>query len=656
MFDDYDNAKEPLDRIAIAYLLRNDCRVNEGDEDPDKLALRYEKKRIEIQRLEEQLKSRLPDGRDPTGERMQQAIEEAIAFAEHSVWIPTCFWWRGYSVMLTSRSPNTESLLLWACVYIYQCLKTAAEFEAWEKDLPRRMANLSTQVKSLPYPFIFASTDDLYWSWEPENPSTAVKASSSRNVPSTGKVQNNPKRKRCRTRKRKKQLTERACIRFKSKGLSHLRFKAECDRRQLPIIQQTVNEIQELKARDENNRFSTGLLPIRSACLLWNQDKQQLHKKNHWKLQNLWLKWFRTMSNEPLTGDGAFCLWFKSFVYLCLSTSIPWNTHRLYLHCAVDTRLLTAEGTEEVRQEKLAKALKTLKTVKENIGLADKQNDQQADEDKENADISGEVEESIGKAQKSAEQQREDREVAINRINSTVTRLGNPSPIRPSRQTFAQQPHVAVGVCFSLKDVVGVAVANTQTQELLEFYDVRNLLIDDRLDLLEERAAKFPEGRKGKRSVRQLQLKDYRLLNRLRQKRHENLTQRSEQQRHGLYAESNQESNQAQHLNRVLAKKILQLAQKWQAGTIILPDLGDVRESIECEIQARARRKYPDDNAQLQKEYAKELRMDFHRWGHRDLAKCIRDRAAQAGITVKTGKQSKAETLRAKAIAMVLTG
>jgi hypothetical protein len=53
--------------------------------------LRLEKKRTEIQRLEKAMASRLPIGRDPTGDRAQQSIDEAIAFAEHTTFIPVTF-------------------------------------------------------------------------------------------------------------------------------------------------------------------------------------------------------------------------------------------------------------------------------------------------------------------------------------------------------------------------------------------------------------------------------------------------------------------------------------------------------------------------------------------------------------------------------------
>lgn len=658
LFKRLESAEDPLERRAVVHLLKNACAVNVAEEDPDKLALRLEKKKIQIQRLEKQMASRLPVGRDPTGDRAHQAIEAAISFAEHT---PVSFWLKWHGVLLTNRSVNALSLELWVLGYLYDCLNADAEFEAWEQALPSRMANLSTQWAALPYPLIFDSTDDLYWSRAPEPP--LKPPCSGKKAAGTMKPLHH-KRKRSRTRKRQKKLTERIMVRFKGKGLSHCRFKVGVDRRQLPIVQQMVDDEQAHKARAADDKFSLGLFALRSACLRWDVDPQKLHTKQHWKLQSLWLKWFCTLPNGTLMQQSELDLWFISLFYLALSKSIPWQTHRLSLHCTIDPRLLTAEGTEAVRQEKLAQTLERIAQVEKKLQLAEQQTEQQAHEGGETLATAGEItqldedldEESVAQKQESVAQKRQDRQGAIKRLHSTLTRLGNASPSRPPRQPFAPQRDIAIGVCFSRKNVLGVAVVDTRSQAVLEFCNLRSLLTDDRLALLTKRAAKIPASRKGKRSVRQFQLKDYRLFNRWRRLRHQNLTQRGDQQRHGLYAESSQESNLAQHLNRVIAKKLLQLAQQWQASRLTLPDFGNLRESVECEMQARARRKFPDDNVKLQKQYAKELRMFHHRWNHKQLAQCLRACAARTGVPVITGTQPKEGELRDKAVALALAG
>jgi hypothetical protein len=548
LFKRLESAEDPLERRAVVHLLKNACAVNAAEEDSDKLDLRLEKKKVQIQRLEKQMASRLPVGRDPTGDRACQAIEAAIAFAEHSTLIPASFWLKWHRVLSANQSANNLSFWLWIFTYLLDRQQSIAEFEAWEQALPSRVANLSTQWAALPYPLIFDSTDDLYWSRAPEPP--LKPQPSGKKAAGTMKPQQHRKRKRSRTRKRQKKLTERIMVRFKGKELSHCRFKVGVDRRQLPIVQQMVDDEQAHKARAADDKFSLGLFALRSACLRWDVDPQKLHTKQHWKLQNLWLKWFCTMPNGTAMKQSEFDLWFTSLFYLALSKSIPWQTHRLYLHCTIDPRLLTAEGTEEVRQEKLAKTLERLAQVKKNVELAEQQTEPQAHEDGETLATAGEMEQlDEEQDEESVAQQGKHRQTAVKRLDSTRTRLGNASPSRPPRQTISQQQDIAVGVCFSRENVLGVAVVDTRSQAVLDFCNLRSLLTDDRLALLTKRAAKIPASRKGKRSVRQLQLKDYRLVNRWRRERHKNLTQRGEQQRHGLYAESSQESNLAQHLN-----------------------------------------------------------------------------------------------------------
>jgi hypothetical protein len=50
-----------------------------------------------------------------------------------------------------------------------------------------------------------------------------------------------------------------------------------------------------------------------------------------------------------------------------LNTPPPWITHRLYLHCAIDTDLLTAEGTEKIRSRKQLETQRMLNHVRKKV-------------------------------------------------------------------------------------------------------------------------------------------------------------------------------------------------------------------------------------------------------------------------------------------------
>lgn len=611
LFNLLDNTQDPLRYRAIAHLLRNGCKVDLEEEDPEKLTLRLSKKRIQIERFQERLNSQSPIGRDPLGERTEQFIEQAIELAD-----------------------------------------TVAEFEAWEQSLSERTANLSTQLNSLPYPLLFDSADDLCWSWEKE---TASKSRSFDTQAATQSFSTKRKLKQTRVRKRKKQTRPRVCVSFKGKGLSHLRFRLYCDRRQLPIFRQFVQESEANQARKKEDKFSLALFPLRSANLLWVEDSQQFHKNNYRKLKNLWLKWFCEISTQAV-AEEIRNQWFQSLVYLCLSYKLPWQTHRLCLHVTIDPRLLTAEGTEAVRQEKITLMGKFLKGLKE------------ADEEMPALkELSDEEQTELLLAEKN-------RTIATKRNETTLTRLeNNAPPPRPSRVAYQSNPDLAVKVAFSREQIVGVAVSGVH-QPVLSYHNVKSLLIDPRVQLLEQRSLKLrhqPERlqkielappKKGaeskhtrykpKISTRQLQLQPYRLLKRWRRLKRKNLIQRQAEQKQGLYRQSQAESNLARYLNHLLARNIVDLCQKWSAKCIILPEFGDLRESIESEIQAKAKRKYPDDDVKRQKQYAKEFRMTFHRWNYKHLTECIRSRAAVVGIPCVAGKQPRLGTLREKAIAV----
>lgn len=482
-----------------------------------------------------------------------------------------------------------------------------AELEAWEQSLPQRTANLTKQLNSLPYPILFGSTDDLAWACELPNNSQPNQSEQEQ----TGAVQRKPKRSR--TRKRKKQKTPRICVHFKGKGLSHLSFRVYCDRRQLPVFRQLVGETKVNKARKKEDKFSLSLCPLRSARLMWVEDP-----------------------NQP-------------------KDQLPWQRHCLHLHMTIDPRLETAEGTEVVRQEKIELMQKFLK------GL----------EQPTEAEI-----ETLSDEEQALLTAEENRQKVTKKNQPTFTRLrNNPPPPRPCQVPYRGDPAISVKVVFSREHVVGVAVYDGN-RFVLEYRDVKALLVDPHVERLRERSRKLqqqPERlRKAavdaplfttaivkrrrydpKISSRQLQLQPWRLLKRLKRLKRKNIAERQEEQSRGLYRPSQAESNLAHHINHLLARNIVDLCQQWLAASIILSDFGNLRESIESEIQARAKHKYPDDSVDRQKQYAKEFRMEFHRWNYKDLIDCIRSRAAEFGISCVAGQQPRLGSLREKASAVV---
>lgn len=625
LFGVYGRTQDLLERRALAHLLKNECQVNEEEEDPEALKLRLEKKRIQIARLEKQLKSRLPDGRDPTGDRFENNLNNAIALPNHSTFLPAKFWINWYQALQLDPKDGSNLLILFLSFISYK-QNLAAEFDAWEQEEPERLALASTIYKTLPYPFLFGSADDLYWSSEQVEPHPRT----IRERHQTEKRHARQPPKRRRKPKHKQNVNKQICVRFKGKELKKHCFRINCDRRQLPLFKQFLVDREMQKQRKETEKFMGGIFTLRSARLVWKKDTERLHRKRTSTTSLLWMKFLFAIQRKETITDKELDSWLITF--LCINTIFPWQAHRLYLHCTIDSRLLTAEGTEEVIAEKAAAAQQYLDARSE-TSTSKQQAVERVDEE----------EPQTSQAQ---------RGTTAKKKETTLARSKNPPPARPSRPVYKGQSHVEAVVIVSRFAIVAIAVVNTQTQEILEFQKVKDLLTEHRSDVLKERLKKHQGMLKGGRNLEQLQLQQHGLVKRWRNHRKKNLTQRQKEQKRGLYKRSNQESNLAQYLNRLLAKRIVQLCQMHQVGTIVLPELGNIRENFECEIQAKARQKFPDDNVQLQKQYAKEVRMRVHRWNYKNLLHAIRQYATHTRIPVITWQQPKEGSLRDMAAVM----
>ncbi len=137
----------------------------------------------------------------------------------------------------------------------------------------------------------------------------------------------------------------------------------------------------------------------------------------------------------------------------------------------------------------------------------------------------------------------------ITRQQSTLDRINNPFP-RPSKPNYQGQPSILVCVSFGLKKPVTVAVVDVVKNEVLAY-----------------------------RSVKQLLGENYNLLNRQRQQQ-----QRLSHERHKAQKQnapnSFGESELGQYIDRLLADAIIAIAKTYQADSIVIPKLRDMREQI----------------------------------------------------------------------------
>jgi IS605 OrfB family transposase len=462
LFQAYDKAKAPRQRCAIAYLLKNNCQVSEVEEDPEAYQRRRRKKEIEIERLTELLKSRLPKGRNLSKQQCVEAVEQE------------------------------QGLIL------------------DDKKSRQVQASLTRKQSPVPFSISYETNTDLRWSRSEQG---------------------------------------HICVSFNGKSISQHTFEVFCDQRQLHWFERFDEDYKIFTQNKE--QVPAGLLTLRSARLVWQEGE----------------------------GEGE-----------------PWQVHRLLLHCSVETRLWTAEGTEEIRAEKIAKTQKIIDSMK---------------------------------AKGSRSNKLKDYETSLERLQ-TFRGFS-----RPSRVGYKGNPSIVIGVNFGQAKPATVAVVNVETGEVLAYRDVKQLL-----------SKPIKEG-KTKRKKTQ-----YEYLNRWREQQSLNSHERHKAQKKGAPCNFG-ESKQGEYVDRLLAKAIVEVASQYRASSIVLPDLRNIREATESEVRARAEQKFPGYQ-KLQDSYAKNYRASIHRWSYNRLSECIEVKAQRAGIATEKVHQPHGNTPQEKARNLVL--
>ncbi|HEY9832915.1 MAG TPA: type V CRISPR-associated protein Cas12k [Stenomitos sp.] len=462
LFQAYDQAKAPRQRCAIAYLLKNKCQVSEVEEDPQAYQRRRRKKEIEIERLEEQLKSRLPKGRTLSEQEWLEALEQA------------------------------QGLIL------------------DDEQLREVQASLTRKQSSVPFSISYETNTDLRWSRNEQG---------------------------------------RICVSFNGKGISQHTFEIFCDQRQLHCFERLAQDYEIFKQNKE--QVPAGLLTLRSARLVWQEAE----------------------------GKGE-----------------PWQVHRLLLHCSVETRLWTAEGTEEVRAEKIAKTQKIIDSMKAKGSFSNKLT-----------------------------------------AHETSLKLLNTFEgfSRPSQAGYKGNPSIVIGVSFGRAKPATVAVVNVETGEVLAYRDVKQLLNKP-----------IKQGKTNKKKTQ------YEYLKRWREQRCLNSHERHNAQKNGAPCNFG-ESKQGEYVDRLLAKAIVEVASQYRASSIVLPDLRNIEEATESEVRARAEQRFPGYQ-KLQDRYAKDYRASIHCWSYNRLAEFIQIKAERAGIALEKVYQSYGDTPQEKARNLVL--
>jgi IS605 OrfB family transposase len=339
---------------------------------------------------------------------------------------------------------------------------------------------------------------------------------------------------------------KRICVSFNGEGISQHTFEIFCDQRQLHWFERLA---QDYKIFTQNkDQVPGGLLTLRSARLVWQEGE----------------------------GEGE-----------------PWQVHRLLLHCSVETRLWTAEGTEEVRAEKIAQT--------------------QAAIDRQKA-----------------------KGTQSKKLNTSLERLKTFRGFsRPSRASYKGNCSIVIGVSFGRAKPATVAVVNVETGEVLAYRDVKQLL-----------SKPIKEGKTKKKKTQ------YEYLKRRQEQQRLNSHQRHNAQKNGAPCNFG-ESKQGEYVDRLLAKAIVEVASQYRASSIVLPDLRNIEEAAESEVRARAEQRFPGYQ-ELQDRYAKDYRASIHTWSYDRLAKCIQFKAERAGIATEKVQQPHGDSPQEKARDLVL--
>ena len=195
----------------------------------------------------------------------------------------------------------------------------------------------------------------------------------------------------------------------------------------------------------------------------------------------------------------------------------------------------------------------------------------------------------------------------IVRRQSTLDRLDNPFP-RPHQLQYHGQANIILSVSMTLEKPATVAIVNTITGQTITCRSFKQLLGDE--------YHLFNHQRKQKQRLSHLRKNAQRKYQTIRIK----------------------ESELGQYIDRLVAKSIIELATSYQVGSIVLPDLNNIREIVQSEIMARAEAKMPG-SLEAQKQYAKEYRRSIHQWSYERLKDSIQSQASQHNIPVEIVKQ-----------------
>jgi hypothetical protein len=522
LYDKHRATGDLLEKCAVAYLIKNrfEIKSDETEKDIKKLSDRIHSKKKEIEILQKQLQSRLPKGRPWVGKDILDEVASIGVIEDETEW------------------NSIESALL-------------------------------KKQTLMPHPILFESSDDFIWA-KPERFQMEDLQAEEGNSRDTEAEELRAKNLRAGKESSNTEPRKRVCICFKSFDEKYA-FEVAGDYRHIHAVWQALEERR--KYDDNTDGNTSALFLVRSATLIWRE-----YKKN----ENRIVRRRKAVKKQARREGQVACTNSNSLpAPEFYDPEFPWNRYQLFLHCTIETRYLSKEGTEiDIEKQKKSSA-KTLQTLEKNIAELEKK----------------------GESTKTRKDRHSRRSGTLRRLESYDNNYE-----RPSKPLYAGQPHIVTGVALSSSGLVTTTTSDAISGKILECRGLEALLG-----------------------------KDYELVKRRQFERQLNSRRRTQNQKRGANDQFG-ESNLGDTIDKRIANAVIDFAKKHQSGFIVLPDMNDYRRRKQAEIAAFAERECGGWKG-IEKKFAKAQNEKNHSWSYGRLITYITNQSEQEGILVRTGRQ-----------------
>lgn len=365
---------------------------------------------------------------------------------------------------------------------------------------------------------------------------------------------------------------------FKLNGLGHLIFEVRCHRRQLPLIKTFLKdwqtkELQPRQQRETEGAYSGTFMALRSIEIMW-KPKKRCEGRGSSSCPD-----YGMFQQYP--GQGF------------------WNECDLSIHWTYNANGLTKQGLERLRQHKLQSQSDSLNKKRKEL--------------EKRREILSSLEQDL------PESSRNDAQIKkIKKLRETIQQLqadldkprpkleclrNSPLFDRPDRPLYKGIDNIFVGVLLDLEKHIVLTVVDAKRSKILAI-----------------------------RSAHSVSEEGYKLRQKYFRQREEHSRQRQVDQKANRYIRRT-ESGLGQQVASSFANGIVEIAQRYKASTLVIPETKGWRDRLYSQLVARAKIKCNDCKEAMAK-YTKAHSIKLHQWDYSRLSKAIDDRATMNGLNV----------------------